>query len=228
MLSATDLTLGYGSHILCRHLTLDIQRGECILLCGPNGSGKSTLLRTLAALEDPLEGRMERDAEILLVPTGIPKVKGFSLREFLMTGCYRESRWSGRLSREWQEKTDRALSQLGLSELAEKDLSTLSDGEFQKGCMATALVRDPDMLLLDEPTAFLDVGNRVSLVRILQQLSQEGKTVLVSSHDLADCLPICTRVLGLDGKGRFLDSGPDAPVSRRKAIAKDCFGGVDF
>ena len=99
---------------------------------------------------------------------------------------------------------------LGIQELKGRDISTLSDGEFKKACLAVGLTRKAEVLLLDEPTAFLDVENRISVLETLREVARKtGTAVLFSSHDLHDALPIVDRVFALTRDGRFLVSGPD-------------------
>ena len=146
-------------------------------------------------------------AKCILIPTGIPKVKGFTVEEFVRTGCFRDSDWAGRLSAETERRMQGALDLLGLRAQAGQDIATLSDGEFQKACITVGLTRRADVLLLDEPTAFLDVENRVMVLRTLRKVAQEtGMAVLFSSHDLHDALQVVHRVLAFTPACTFLES----------------------
>ena len=145
----------------------------------------------------------------ILIPTNIPKVKGFTVEAFVRTGCYRESDWRGRISKEVEGRMEEALKMLGIEALRKRDISTLSDGEFQKACLATGLTRRAKVLLLDEPTAHLDVENRVDVLRTLREVARKtGTAVLFSSHDLHDALPMADRIFALTRGGHFLASGP--------------------
>ena len=143
----------------------------------------------------------------ILIPTNIPKVKGFTVEAFVRTGCYRESDWRGRVSKEVEGRMEEALKMLEIEGLRKRDISTLSDGEFQKACLATGLTRKAEVLLLDEPTAHLDVENRIDVLRTLREVARKtGTAVLFSSHDLHDALQVADRVFALTRDGRFLAS----------------------
>ena len=196
ILDIKHLRLAYGAHVLAPDVTFHLEGGECVLLAGANGCGKSTLLRLI--------GEKKR---CVFIPTGIPKVKGFTVEAFVRTGCFKESNWAGRLSEESERRLQGALDLLGLRAQAGQDIATLSDGEFQKACIAVGLTRRADVLLLDEPTAFLDVENRVMVLRTLRKVAQEtGMAVLFSSHDLHDALQVAHRVLAFTPAGTFLES----------------------
>ena len=247
MLKVDNKTIGHGDRILVRDISFEMAPGECVLLAGANGTGKTTLLRVLAeegVCSETLRsqsdlrpshkwappsnvprvaqfsGPIPPEGRMILIPTNIPKVKGFTVESFIHTGCYRESDWRGRISEEVAMKMEEALEMLGIQELRNRDISTLSDGEFKKACLAVGLTRQAEVLLLDEPTAFLDVENRISVLQTLREVARKtGTAILFSSHDLHDALPVVDRVFALTRDGRFLVAGSDD----KEAVLKEAF-----
>lgn len=193
------LRLSCGGRILCRDVSFGISAGECLLLAGANGSGKTTLLRNLARTAGPMRWQY--------IPAGIRKVKGFSTEAFVRSGCFRESDWAGKLNPSAEKRMEEALRLLQLQEKRTQDITTLSDGEFQKACIAVGLTLRADVLLLDEPTAYLDVNQRIAVLESLRTAAREsGSAVIFSSHDLPDALRAADRVLAFTPDGRFLES----------------------
>jgi iron complex transport system ATP-binding protein len=217
-LRVEHLSLGYGDRTLVRDISFELAPGEVVLLAGPNGCGKTTLLKCLAS-----EG-------IILIPTNIPKVKGFTVEGFIETGCYRESDWKGRIPNDVRGKMVEAMELLGIQELKNRDISTLSDGEFQKACLATGLTRKAEVLLLDEPTAHLDVENRIDVLRTLRKVARKtGTAILFSSHDLHDALQVADRVFALTRDGRFLCSSviPSEVKESNQAVLRAAFPNLE-
>lgn len=196
--SIRGLAIGHGDRTLCSGISFNICEGDCMMLCGANGSGKTTLMKALTGLSE----------EVMMIPARIPKVAGFTLKEFVRIGCFSQSDMAGRLSDQHEEALDVAMSSLGLTHLADRDISTLSDGEFQKAGLVSALVRNASVILLDEPTAFLDAENRISVLATLREIcDRKGIAVIFSTHDLHDGLKFCTKVLAFGADGRFRCSG---------------------
>ena len=224
------LHAGYGQPLL-QDISLSVGPGECILLCGANGSGKSTLMKTLAGVLPPLSGTVKTDPDtgVRMLPARIPRVRGFSLREFVQASCYDDLTAAGTASKQLRHNIEIAINRMGLQERADRDITALSDGEFQKACIATALARQARLLLLDEPTAFLDVDNRAMVLEALARVCREtGLAILFSSHDIIESARTCTRVFGLPGDGTLRDSGPDAPQGKKQDLIRACFRNQDL
>ena len=194
MITLPGISIGYGSRTLVKDVSFTLAPGELVLLCGPNGSGKTSLLREIAR---------RFPVECAMVPTRIPKLKGFTARDFLRNSLFDRPHSDRKV-------IDQTLQVLGLEAFAGRDISTLSDGEFQKLCIASGLVRKPSCLLLDEPTAFLDAENRILVVDCLQKLTREhGLTILFSSHDLHESASRASRIFAIAPDGTFHTGGPE-------------------
>lgn len=181
------------------------------------------------------DGRTGRSSRVILVPARIPKVPGFSVTDFVATSCYRESDWLGRLPTKIRGRILETLETIGIGHLAGRDISSLSDGEFQKAAIATALLQQAEVILLDEPTAFLDVDSRESALCTLREVAF-GKhvSIIFSSHDIHTAAKYCNRVFGMQvgddsdmGNGRSLaeliDTGPGCTREQRDAVFSRCF-----
>lgn len=199
IISVRDMTIRHSRKVLYGRLDIDINEGDCIMLCGANGSGKTTFLKSLAASSE----------EIAMIPARIIKVKGFTLREFIHLSCFKSGGTGGMISDKEEKAIDNALETFSLSHLASRDISTLSDGEFQKGAIAAALARQSRIILLDEPTAFLDAENRKSVLKAIRGICdkasgmKERTAVIFSTHDLHDGLEVANRVMALGADGEI-------------------------
>lgn len=204
LMQVRDLTIGYSKRPLYTGISFDICEGDLILLCGANGSGKTTLLKALA--------NYGQQADIAMIPTRIPKIKGFTLNEFIQLSCYN---FTG-------AEPEEAMFKLGLSHLTDRDISTLSDGEFQKGTIAAAIAKGARIILLDEPTAFLDVQNRRNVLATLRNLCEEtGAAVIFSSHDLHESLNVCSKVIALGADRQCHISSEDLNATASAIFSKD-------
>ena len=204
LMQVRDLTIGYSKRPLYTGISFDICEGDLILLCGANGSGKTTLLKALA--------NYGQQADIAMIPTRIPKIKGFTLNDFIQLSCYN---FTG-------AEPEEAMFKLGLSHLTDRDISTLSDGEFQKGTIAAAIAKGARIILLDEPTAFLDVQNRRNVLATLRNLCEEtGAAVIFSSHDLHESLNVCSKVIALGADRQCHISSEDLNATASAIFSKD-------
>lgn len=223
MLQLTNLAIGYGQRVLSTLDDVTVKRGAFICLLGRNGQGKSTLLRTLAGFIRPISGEAvldgravqdwrgtERARKIAVVLTDRPQVGALGVTELVELGRQPHTGWSGKLTAEDRRIAARALEQVGASHLAGRFVDSLSDGERQRVMIARALAQEPDLMLLDEITAFLDLPSRVTIVSTLRRIAREtGVAIILSSHDLELSLQAADRLWLLPREGRFIEGAPE-------------------
>lgn len=201
-----DLAVGYRNGktavTLLHGLNLSLEKGKLVALLGQNGAGKSTLLRALTCDERPLSGTIEvngrnladmsqkdRSRLIGLVSTERIQAGALTVTELVGLGRQPHTGFLGRLDDEDHEIVRQAMEDAGIIGKAGEYMSSLSDGERQKAMIARALAQQTPIIILDEPTAFLDVASRIETMRLLQTLAHErGKAVLLSSHDISQSL----------------------------------------
>lgn len=186
MLRLCNLNIGYNdSAPVVSSIDAELSDGCFCCLLGRNGTGKSTLLRTIAGLQQPLSGTIDRPDSIGIVLTQVPNLLNTKVREMVAYGRLGHTGIWGRLHDEDYVMADEAIHLVGIQNIADRLLSTLSDGEKQKTMIARAIAQQSPLLLLDEPSAFLDYPSRRELMRLLQDLAHiHRKTVLLSTHDV--------------------------------------------
>ncbi len=228
ILTTQGLDIGYAPfrrqrHVVVHDIELKLQAGELVCLIGPNGAGKSTLLRTLAGIQAPLAGQVllhgqpihRMDARALaqhlsLVFTERINVGILSAYALVALGRYPYTGWSGKLTETDEAVVRWAIEAVGAAPLAHRNVSELSDGERQKVLIARALAQEPTLMILDEPTAFLDLPHRVETMRILRTLAREsGRAVLLSTHDLDLALRNADRIWLLPTGGPLHVGAPE-------------------
>lgn len=206
------LGIGYGRRTLLDDVSTTFAQGSLTALLGRNGSGKSTLLRALAGLGPVASGEvllcgrplvqlspLERASTVSFVTTDKVRIANLACEDVVALGRAPYTNWFGRMQRGDRETVARALELVGMSSFARKTMDAMSDGECQRILIARALAQDPPVILLDEPTAFLDLPNRYELCTLLQRLArEEGKCVLFSTHDLDIALSLCDSVALID------------------------------
>lgn len=214
-ISTNKLTIGYGSTVIQRDLTFSLNAGEMVCMLGPNGCGKSTLLRTLAGLQPALSGEYTHsDAKnIALVLTERLSMDNTTVHDVVALGRYPYSSFLDGLQAEDEQMIAEAMHQVGFERSTiDYQLSTFfnahSDGEKQRILIAKALAQQTPIILLDEPTAHLDLPHRILILRLLRQLAHEqNKTILISTHELDLALALSDRILLMTpGKGIQLDT----------------------
>ena len=212
VITATDLCIGYRTHKgekkVHEHLSFGLYPGELTSLLGANGAGKSTLLRTLSASQPSLAGELqllgkplqqysekERSRTIGVVLTDKTQAGGLTVYELVALGRQPHTGFFGRLHPKDHLIIKEALDAVGIAHKAESYTAELSDGERQKVMIAKALVQECPLIILDEPTAFLDVVSRIEIMTLLHQLAvEQNKAILLSTHDIEQALVLSDKL----------------------------------
>jgi iron complex transport system ATP-binding protein len=198
VLSARDLTLGYEKAVVVQNLSLEIPPGQITALVGANGCGKSTLLRGLARLLKPASGAVYLDSKSIfsrstkevaqqlgLLPQNPIAPEGLTVKDLVAQGRYPYQNWLQQWSAQDEKIVQRALEITDLIHFRDRALDTLSGGQRQRAWIAMALAQDTEILLLDEPTTFLDLAHQVEVLDLLYHLNQtQGRTIVMVLHDL--------------------------------------------
>lgn len=245
-LSAVNLSIGYANStnrkgkVLYQNLNFNLYKGELACLIGSNGAGKSTLLRTLNGTQKPLSGSVylrdkdlsaytEQDLSVVLglVLTDRINAGGLTVRELVGLGRYPYTGFFGRLSADDCLAVDRAMDDTGILHKATSYVAELSDGERQKALIAKALAQECPLVLLDEPTAFLDAVSRIEIMNLLHNLaSRKGKTILLSTHDIELALSLADRLWLLSREKGMYTGVPEDIVCQ--GILDDYLGNKDI
>lgn len=198
MIELQRLTVGYGEKAVLSDINQTINAGQMVCLLGANGVGKSTILRTLAGFLPPVSGKVlinghdlpslslaERSKTVSVVLTERVEVPYMKVVDLVGMGRSPYTGFFGMLTKEDKDIVGEAIEMVGISNLSERTIDTLSDGERQKALLAKALAQQTPIILLDEPTAFLDFHAKVSILRLMLRLAHEtNKTIFLSTHDV--------------------------------------------
>jgi iron complex transport system ATP-binding protein len=223
-LATEALRVGYGVRVVIEQLTLQIERGSITALVGPNGSGKSTLLKTLARLLSPSAGAVYLDGkmisrmptaavarELAFLPQGPSAPEGLTVRELVEQGRFPHVGALRMLRTQDHVAITEALTRTGMASFAHRPLDALSGGERQRAWIALALAQETPILLLDEPTTFLDIGHQLEVLDLVRQLNQErAMTIVLVLHDLNQAARYSQRMVALQ-QGRIMADG--APIA---------------
>ena len=222
VITLRSASFGYADRVVMSHASLEIRAGEVVALLGPNGSGKSTLVRGLLGLNDHQGGDVELFGQPLERFTArsrigyVPQKHSLSasvratVAEIVQIGRLPHRRWWSLPNRGDAAVVDEALELVGLADRAAEDVSTLSGGQQRRVLIARALAAQPDILVMDEPTAGVDTANQRVLAEVLRRLADRGTTMLIVTHELDPLADVVTRVVctsngRLDFDGSMVD-----------------------
>lgn len=246
MLELEAVDIGYrsrrGDTRVARHINVRLKAGEFVCLLGPNGAGKSTLMRTIAGMQPALAGRIRiagnelqkmsaRDRAGVVGVVLTERVTAGLLTSYALVslGRYPHTNWLGKLTENDHEIIRSAIEMAGAADLAQRFVSELSDGERQRVMLARALAQQPQLLILDEITAFLDLPRRVEIMALLRRLAHDtGRAMLISTHDLDLALRNADRVWLLNSEDSLRVGAPEDLVLSGEMAATFSNESLDF
>jgi iron complex transport system ATP-binding protein len=230
ILRAENLSLSYDTLPIVKSLDLETPSGQVTALIGPNGCGKSTLLRGLARLLKPQQGSVLLDGQAIhsmptkqlakelgILPQAPVAPEGISVRELVAQGRYPHQDWFQQWSHEDEEALQKALTLTGLLDLTDRSVDTLSGGQRQRAWIAMALAQETNILLLDEPTTYLDLAHQLEVLDLLRQLNKEGKTIVMVLHDLNHAASYADHLIAL-ADGKIVAQGTPQEVITEKIV----------
>lgn len=230
-----NLTVGYDRKPLIRDINISLDRGKILTLIGPNGAGKTTILKTLTRQIPPISGSVFLNEEFItgmtanafakltaVVLTGRETPELMSCEEVVSMGRYPYTGWFGTLSEADRRLVREALETVHALDIAGQDFATLSDGQKQRILLARAICQEPELLILDEPTAYLDIRYKLELLEILQKMTREKDTaVILSLHEIDLAMKISDTVLCLKGSAPVAFGAPEDVLTN--AIISDLY-----
>ena len=223
IISADGLSVGYGRKIIVNGIEFEVKQGEILTLIGPNGAGKSTVLKTIAGYLKRLDGtvmvgnrdmlefsekEMAKRLSVVLTERISPEL--MTCREVVETGRYPYTGSFGLLTEKDRAVVENAIEKVSMQDYADVDFSSVSDGQRQRVMLARAICQEPEILILDEPTSYLDIHHKIQFLEILRSLAKEKQmAVILSMHELDFAEKISDYVLCIKGGKITLSGTPD-------------------
>ena len=231
-----QMTVGYDGVPLIKDIAIDIEKGEIVTLIGPNGSGKSTILKSITRQLKLLGGRVfiaseelqrlsykDLSTRMAVVLTERMKPELMTCRDIVATGRYPYTGRLGILSREDEEKVEAAMTAVHALELRNRDFNAISDGQRQRVLLARAICQEPEIIILDEPTSFLDIRHKLQLLSILRDMAKRrGITVIMSLHEIDLAQKISDRIICVKGDHIARSGAPEAVFD--EAAIRELYG----
>lgn len=234
MLKLENVRTGYGKTEILHGIDIELNGGELVSIVGPNGCGKSTLLKTAMGMLTPMSGTVTLCGRALSSMTRTETARkaaylaqgksaaDMTVSQMVLHGRFPHLSYPRRYSMRDKAIAREAMEQMGIAHLEHSPLSTLSGGMRQKAYVAMALTQDTDLILLDEPTTYLDISNSITLMQTLRSLVKSGKGIVTVLHDLPMAMAYSDRVIVMDG-GRIVSSGTPEEIYE-SGIIGDVFG----
>ncbi|WP_255190795.1 ATP-binding cassette domain-containing protein [Natronobeatus ordinarius] len=232
MIDVDSISVSYGDVSVLRDVSFDVDRGEFVGLVGPNGAGKTTLLRTISGVLTPDSGTVDVDGVgvdglssrassrlVSVVPQDTHLSFAFDVRDVVEMGRHPHRSRFGSPTPEDRATVDRALERTRTAELADRSIDAVSGGERQRVLLARTIAQDTPVVLLDEPTASLDVNHQVETLDLVRELTDDGKTAVAAIHDLDLAARYCDRLVVL-ADGVVCGQGPAEDVLSAETISR--------
>ncbi|MCQ6277455.1 ABC transporter ATP-binding protein [Bacillus sp. V3B] len=234
-LEVSSLTLGYSDTIIIEDLDLEIPKGEITVFVGANGCGKSTLLRSLARLLKPKSGHVLLEGDVVgnlstkevakrlaILPQGPIAPEGLTVLQLVKQGRYPHQSWLKQWSREDEEVVNQALEATQMKEFSERTVDSLSGGQRQRAWIGMTLAQKTDIILLDEPTTYLDMAHQIEVLDLLFELNeQEGRTILMVLHDLNLACRYAHNIVAVSNQKVYSQGRPEEVIT--SDMVKDVF-----
>ncbi|WP_257624054.1 ABC transporter ATP-binding protein, partial [Streptomyces griseus] len=229
-LRADDITIGYDRRTISRNLSVEIPDGSFTVIVGPNACGKSTLLRGLSKLLRPSTGQVVLDGRAItsykskevarrlgLLPQTSLAPDGITVADLIARGRHPHQKLIKQWSREDEEAVLRAMEETSVTALSARPVDELSGGQRQRVWVAMVLAQETPLLLLDEPTTFLDIAHQIELLELFQRLNREGRTLVAVLHDLNQAARYGTHVIAMKD-GAVVAEGPPAGLITEELV----------
>lgn len=235
-LSAEELSLSYGSVQIIKNINLEVPEGKFSIIIGSNGCGKSTILRSLARLLTPQKGTIYLDGKeihrqsskevakkLAILPQSPEAPEDITVKELCYYGRHPHKGLFSRQSPEDHAIVDSALSATGMEEFSDRTLDQLSGGQRQRAWISMALAQETDLLLLDEPTTYLDLAHQIEILELLRDLNVKyGRTIIMVLHDLNQAAKYADHLISIVNGSIYKEGSPEIVFT--KEMIKDVFG----
>ncbi|WP_378210719.1 ABC transporter ATP-binding protein [Anoxybacteroides rupiense] len=238
-LQTKELTLAYGDSVIIKELDLSIPKGNITVLIGSNGCGKSTLLRSMARLLKPVSGAVLLEGEeiaklptkevakkLAILPQSPSAPEGLTVLQLVKQGRYPYQSWLQQWTKEDEAAVNRALEVTGMKALAERLVDSLSGGQRQRAWIAMTLAQEADIILLDEPTTYLDMTHQIEILDLLYELNvQEKRTIVMVLHDLNLACRYAQHIVALRDQSVYRQGKPEEVISSelvKEVFQMDC------
>lgn len=230
MIQLKNFSIGFGERILLKNISTDFPQGKLTALIGSNGSGKSTLMKAICGINENYSGEILIDNDdiknltrnklaslISYVNTQRPRIANLKCYDVVALGRSPYTNWHGKISKKDKEIIESSIAMVGMENYSQRYFNNLSDGECQKIMIARAIAQDTKIIILDEPTSFLDLPTRFELASLLKRLTVEkNKTILFSTHELDIALKFSDQIALIDSPNLI-----NLPTDEMKAYIKN-------